>query len=91
MLARDLLVGDADVATLQLFCGDGIFTIAVWAFDEPSGYACWEGNCSREPCWIRDCGNTNRRREDIGGSEMTRRHYQRGLFSGHRCNLDSRN
>jgi len=91
ILARDLLVGNADVATLQLFCGDGIFTIAVWAFDKPSGYARREGNCSQEPCWIRDCGNTNRRRQDICGSETTRRHYQPGLFSGHRSNPGLRN
>jgi len=90
MLAGDLRVGSANIATLQLFCGDGIFAVTIGGFDKPSGHARWEDDCSQEPGWIRGCGNANRGWEDIGGSETTRRYYQFGLFSGHRSNLGTR-
>src|SRR5258708_21152851 len=83
MLARDLWVGNTGLATIRPFCRDGVFAVAVWAFDKPGSHARRDGSSSHEPCRMRDCGNTSRHWKDISNSETTRGHYQTGLFSRH--------
>jgi hypothetical protein len=73
-----------------LFCKDDIFAIAVWAFDKTGGMLVPRATAARRVVGCEIAGNTNRRLEDIGGSETTRWHYQPGLFSGHRSNLGLR-